>query len=219
MKHLLILALFVFPTVCTAQADNSDFQVWNETSVSFPINDSKTVSALVFGNLRVTDNVSKLSDKRIGFGVEFKTKHNITIFPNYLFRVDTSSNNAKYEHRLRFDITPNFKFKKFSIENRSRFEQHLRLENRKDNTFYRNRTKANIPLKIGGETKFGLFISNETFFDIRNGRLYRNDIGAGFSQKVSPKLSLEYFYQYRHNFDSGTKHINVVGVNLKIKTK
>lgn len=211
----LIGVLILFAGFAQAQTGD-DTQFWNETTVEFPIN--KKVSGIVIGNLRVTDDISDLSDKRIGFAVKFKTKKNITIQPNYIFRVQTAGGRAnRYEHRARLDITPAWEFKNFAIENRSRFEYIFKTNGRDDDTFYRNRTKLKVPITKNDKTIITPFISNETYFDLQNPNVYRNDSVFGISRKFSKNATAEFFYQYRKNFQSGEDHINIVGVNLKFK--
>ncbi len=200
----------------SAQADDSDTQLWNETTLEFPLDaDNKNISGIIIGNLRVTDNISDLSDKRIGFAVKLKAGKNLTIQPSYVFRLQTSSGPNRYEHRMRLDITPKKDFDKLSIENRSRFEHRIKTAGRDDDTFYRNRTKIKIPVKRKDQTLFTPFVSNDTYFDIQNPRVHRNDSVGGISRKFSDSFTADFFYQYRRNFQSGTKHINIAGINLK----
>lgn len=216
-KHIIVfVGILIFSSVSVYSQTGDDTQFWNETTVEFPM--KKNVSGIVIGNLRVTDNISDLSDKRIGFAVKFKTSKNITIQPSYIFRVQTAGGRAnRYEHRARLDITPAFKFKHFAVENRSRFEHRFKTDGRDDDTFYRNRTKLKIPVKKNDKTIVTPFVSNDTYFDLQTPNVYRNDSVLGISREFSKNFTTDFFYQYRRNFQSGTKHINIVGVNLKFK--
>lgn len=221
-KLILITLLTLLITVtCFAQTDDDDIQFWNETTVEFSLhkdqNQKERINGLIIGNLRVTDNISDLSDKRIGFGLKIKATENITITPSYLFRTQTSSGPTRYEHRLRLDIVPKKNWKNFSIENRSRFEHRIKTNGRTDDTFYRNRTKLKFLVKSGDKTIFSPYISNDTYFDLRNVNVYRNDTLGGIERKINKNLTAEFFYQYRRNIQSGTKNIHVIGLNLKFK--
>ncbi len=217
MRHFILGIIFLLPNFAIAQTDNSDFQLWNETSVDFPISREKSITGKVFGNLRATEDASELTDKRIGFGVKFKVSKNVSIAPSYLFRVQTGSDTTRYEHRFRFDVTPSKTFKNVKLENRSRFEHDFKTAGRTDNTFYRNRTKLSFPIKRSGRAKVTPFVSNGTFFDLKNPSVYRNETIGGVGHSITSNFGLEYFYMYRHNFESSTKHVNVVGVNVKFK--
>ena len=220
-KPILITLLTLLFTVSYFAQTDDDIQFWNETTVEFSFkrdqNQKEQINGLVIGNLRVTDNITDLSDKRIGFGLKIKATENITITPSYLFRTQTSSGPNRYEHRLRLDIVPKKSWKNFSIENRSRFEHRIKTSGRTDETFYRNRTKLKIPVKSGDKTIFSPFISNDTYFDLRNVNVYRNDTVGGIERKINKNLTTEFFYQYRRNIQSGTKNIHVIGLNLKFK--
>lgn len=203
----------------TPEPDDDDVQFWNETTVEFPFDpDNKKISGVVIGNLRATNDISDLSDKRIGFAVKYKAKKNLTIVPSYIFRLQTRSGGSnRYEHRLRLDIVPKKSFKNVTVENRNRFEHRFKTAGRDDDSFYRNRTKLKIPVKNDGKTRFTPFVSNDTYFDLQNPRVHRNDSAVGISKKFSKNLTTSFFYQYRRNFQSSTKHINIIGVDLKFK--
>ncbi len=215
---LTLFALFLFSNVVFAQTNSDDTQFWNETTVEFSLGKKrKKLSGIVIGNLRVTNDISDLSDKRIGFAVKYKATKNLTIQPSYIFRVQTSSGPTRYEHRLRLDIIPKASFRSLSVENRSRFEHRFKVNGRDDDTFYRNRTKLKIPIKIRDKTIVTPFVSNDTYFDLQNTRVHRNDSVGGISRKFTDNFAADVFYQYRRNFQSGTKHINIIGINLKFK--
>ena len=217
-KIAFLIVCLLAPGGMAAAQDDDDTQFWNETTVEFPFDaDNKKVSGIVIGNLRFTDDISDLSDKRIGFAVKFKATKNLTIQPSYIFRVQTSSGPNRYEHRARLDITPKKSFDNFSLENRSRFEHRFKMNGRDDDTFYRNRTKIKIPVKNDDKTIFTPFASNDTYFDLQNPRVHRNDTVGGISKKFTKNFTTDFFYQYRRNFQSSTKHINIIGVNFKIK--
>jgi len=212
----LIVSIFISINVVSAQVDDDDTQFWHETTLEIPFN--KKTSGIIIGDLRTTDNISDLSDRRIGFALKYKFHKNLEIKPSYVFRVQPRTGPNRYEHRLRLDITPKKKWKKFSLENRSRFEQRIKTAGRTDNTFYRNRTKIKVPVKNSdGDTSFTPFASNDTYFDLRKTRVHRNDIVGGISKKIQKHLTTVFFYQYRRNFQSSTKHIHIIGVNLKFK--
>ena len=208
-------------SVFTQSTDDTDTQAWNETTLEFSIykdkKDKEKVNGVIIGNLRITDDISDLSDKRIGFGLKIKATKNITITPSYLFRTQTSSGPNRYEHRLRLDVVPKKSFKNFSIENRSRFEHRIKTSGRDDDTFYRNRTKLKIPVKSEEKTIFTPYVSNDTYFDLQNPQVHRNDTVGGISKQFNKNFTTEFFYQYRRNFDSRVKKIHVFGFNLKFK--
>ncbi|NNE98414.1 MAG: DUF2490 domain-containing protein [Pyrinomonadaceae bacterium] len=201
----------------SAQTDNDDTQFWHETKVEFPLDRDKNLSGIIIGNLRISDNITDPADRRIGFAVKYKATKNLTIQPSYIFRNQGRPGSDRFEHRFRLDITPKKSFNSFSIENRSRFEHRAKTAGRNDDTFYRNRTKLKVPVRKNDETLFTPFVSNDTYFDIQNPRVHRNDTVGGISKAFTKSFTTDFFYQYRRNFQSGTKHINVIGVNFNFK--
>lgn len=220
LKILIITAsLFLFNNFAFAQTDENDVQFWNETTFEFLFSKrNEKLSGIVIGNLRFTEDISDLSDKRVGVAIKYKATKNMTVRPSYLFRVQKSSRpKNRYEHRLIFDLTAKKSFKSFSIENRSRFEHRVKTNRRNDDTFYRNRTKFNIPVTKNDEVIFMPSFSNDTFFDLQNTRIYRNDATIGISRKFTKSFTVDFFYQYRRNLQAGKKRISIIGINLKFK--
>ncbi len=216
---LILVPAFLNINISAQTVDDDDTQFWNETTLDFPFSaDNKKIRGLVIGNLRVTDNISNLTDKRLGFGVIYKASKLISITPSYIFRTQTDPvKPIQYEHRIRLDITPKKTFGKFTVENRNRFEHRFKTAKRDDETFYRNQTKVSIPFTKNDKTYFTPFVYNDTYFDLQNPQIHRNDTGGGISRKFSKNLTTEFFYQYRRNFDSRQKIVNIVGINLKFK--
>lgn len=209
---------FVFNTTLSGQTEGIDTQVWNVNTVEFPLDrKNEKLTGLILSDLRVEENVSYLADIRLGFGVNYDATENLSIQSSYLFRTIRSSGSSnRYEHHLRFDVTPAKKFKNFSIDNRFRLEHRIRTGGREDNTFYRNRARLRVPVKSGEKTIVTPFISNDISFDLRNVRVFRNDLSMGINRKINDSISLNLFYQYRRNFQTGTKHENVIGSGFVI---
>ena len=223
---IFLVLLFSVPVFAQIIIDDTDTQLWNETTLEFRIKADKQgkeqVNGVVIGNLRVTDALTNLditnpADKRIGFGLKIKAKKNLTITPSYIFRQVSALGINAYEHRARLDIVPKKSFQNFSIENRSRFEHRFKTNGRDDDTFYRNRTKLKIPVKSRERTIFTPYVSNDTYFDLQNPQVHRNDTVGGVSKKFTKHFTTEVFYQFRRNFDSRLKKIHVIGFNLKFK--
>ena len=135
----------------------------------------------------------------------------------YCGRVGASGRPNRYEHHLRFDFTPKKDFKNYSVDNRSRLEHRIKTGGRNDDTFYRNRTKLKVPIRKDGKTVITPFVQNDIWFDIQNPKVFRNDFASGISRKFTKNFTGDFYYQYRRNFQSGTKHENVIGISLKFK--
>jgi hypothetical protein len=219
---VMLVALLCFSVeIVFAQTDNNDTQVWNLNSIEFPLDkDNEKISGVILTDLRLTDDISDLTDKRVGFGVVYKATKNLTIQGSYMFRVDTAlANTNRYEHHFLFDVTPGKDFKKFSLDNRSRLEHRIKTAGRNDDTYYRNRTRIRIPVKNKDKTVFTPFVWNDTWFDLHKGRVLRNDASAGITKSLNKKVFADFYYLYRRNIQSGTKNENVLGVNFNFKFK
>ncbi len=201
------------------QTDNDDVQVWNQNSFEFPlVKDNDRLSGVVSNDFRVTEDVSNLDDIRFGFAVKYKVTDNLSIAPNYVFRVSRVSGGPdRYQHQLRFDVTPSKKFKNFSVDNRSRFEHRANTGGRDDETYYRNRTRIRVPVKKDGKTLFTPYISTDVWLDIQNPDLFRNDAAAGISRKINDNTSLKVFYNYRHNFQDSPRHEHAIGFGFSFE--
>lgn len=218
---ILIAVLLLSINTAFGQVDNNDTQVWNQNSIEFSLDkDNEKLSGLILTDLRLTKDISKLTDKRIGFGVRYKATDNITVQSSYIFRSDTAlANNNRYEHHFLFDVTPNKNFKNFSLDNRSRLEHRIKTAGRNDDTYYRNRTRIRIPVKSKDKIIFTPFVWNDTWFDLHKGRVLRNDASAGINRRLNKNVAADFYYLYRRNIQSGTKNENVIGVNFNFSIK
>jgi hypothetical protein len=213
----LVFTFFILSvTGIVGQNVDTDKQIWGITTFEFPLDGGhKKLSGELSGELRVTDNISDLTDLRFGFGVEYKAKKNVTIKPSYVFRIQRISNRAnRYEHRLRFDLTPKKEFKNLSLENRNRLEHRIKHIGRNDDTFYRNRTRLRVPLRKNGRTIVTPFVSDDIWFDLQNAMIFRNDLSGGLSRKVTDNFSADFFYRHRQNFRPGTKDEKIFGIKI-----
>ena len=219
-KGILVLFCTILLAASTAYGqEGTDTQVWNLNSIQIPLDrDNEKLSGVILTDLRLTGNVSDLSDKRVGFGVQYKATDNITVQGSYIFRQQDIPGDApdNYEHHLLIDVTPAKKFKNFAIANRNRFEHRIRLNERDDKTFYRNLTRLDVPIKKDGKEIIAPFVFNEPWIEIQDGQFFRNDLAAGVRKRFNKNVATDFYYLYRRDFQSGTKHINAIGVNFVI---
>lgn len=227
MKLLLILLITVSSSIAAfpqSTLPDSDFQVWNETTLAFPVIKSKDkngktvdqLSLLLFGVLRLGQNRLYPVDKRIGVGFDARINGNFSFSPTYLYRAGQPFRNRnEYEHRLRFDVSYDKKWKKFSIKDRARIEYRFR-NSRQDTVRFRNKFTLRVPVNKDGKELFAPFVAEESFYDFQAKTWSSNEFSIGISKKLTSSLSSEFFYLLRNN-RTGLKTINVVGVNLKFR--
>ncbi|HVG39461.1 MAG TPA: DUF2490 domain-containing protein [Pyrinomonadaceae bacterium] len=160
MEKLFLLLLAVFSCLSpvlsqTSETDNLDNQFWNETQLVFPLvkkddESGETIDKLslfVNGNLRVGRNISRLTDKRIGFGFDYTLNKYVSLTPSYIYIAQQSAAGVnEYESRLRFAVNLANSWKKFSLDDRNLVEYRFR-NSRSDSVRYRNRLRFRFPIK------------------------------------------------------------------------
>lgn len=204
---------------------DSDFQVWNETTLTVPViktkdssgKESDKLSLLLLGTLRLGQNRLFPVDMRVGAGFDLKLNKYFSFSPTYVYRRGEPLRNRKeFEHRLRFDLTVGNKWKRFSLRNRNRLEYRVR-HSRSDSVRYRNKTTFAFPVTVNKKEIFSPFVSEEFYYDFTAKEFTTNEISAGITRKLNSKASADFFY-VRRDFSSGQiRHLNGVGVNLKFR--
>lgn len=204
---------------------DSDFQVWNETVLSFPVIKTKDVagkesdklSILAIGVIRLGQNRLFPVDGRVGAGFDLKLNKYWSITPTYVYRRAEPLRGIKeFEHRIRFDVTAVKKWKHFSLKDRNRLELRIR-HFRGDTVRFRNKVTFAVPITSDGKEIVTPFVADEVYYDFTAKEFTTNEISAGISKKLSKNTSADFFWA-RRDFRSGQiRHLNAVGVNLKIR--
>lgn len=229
IKYIFLIGLFIFSCAesfsQTAAPPKDDVQFWSETSVSFPLlkktdekgKQSEKIGFFLNGTLRFGGNVSRLADKRIGFGFDFFVHKNITLSTSYFYRAAEPYRNRKeFEHRVRFDVSLGKSWSRFSIRDRNRIEYRIR-NSTADSVRYRNKFQLNVPVTKRQKTILTPFVATEPFYDFRQRAWTRNEFSAGVSRKINDNLTADFFYLLQNNRGNVLRTINVFGVNLKVK--
>ena len=219
-----LIVLFLFVGSTHAQAPG-DFQVWNETTLVFPVlktkdhhgKDVDRLSLLTLGTLRLGQNRLYPVDVRAGAGFDLRLNKYFNFSPTYVYRRGEALRNRKeYEHRLRLDLTVGNKWKNFSIKDRSRFEFRVR-NSRGDSARYRNKFTFAFPVKFRDKEIFSPFVADEWYYDFTAKEFSTNEVNAGISRKLTNNTSADIFY-VRRDFNNGQlRYLNGIGVNLKIR--
>lgn len=219
----LLLLLSLFSTLAVS-AQDTDFQVWNETTFIIPfIREKKDgekpvtkVSLLVFGTLRLGQNRLFPVEKRVGAGLDIRLNKYFKFTPTYVYRASEARRGRReFEHRLRYDFTMEKKWNSFSLKDRHRIEHRIR-NSRSNSVRYRNKLTLKIPIKRDGKELFAPFGSEEIFYDLTDSRFTGNRNSAGISRKLSPTVSADFYYVFSYSRFSLPKYVHGVGVDLKI---
>lgn len=220
----MLFVLAASTTLVHAQAP-SDFQVWNETTLVFPVvktNDKggkevDKLSILTFGVLRLGQNRLYPVDARVGAGFDLRLNKYFNFSPTYVYRRGEALRNRKeFEHRLRFDLTVGNKWKNFSLRDRSRVEYRIR-NSRQDSVRYRNKFTFAFPVRYKDKEIFSPFVADEWYYDFTAKEFSTNEISAGITRKLNKNTTADFFY-VRRDFNNGQlRSLNGVGVNMKIR--
>jgi len=221
---LKLLVLCISPGLAQTP-DNNDTQFWNETTVTFPLikkkdESGKTTEKLSFfinGNIRFRENMSRFSDERAGFGLVYKHNKYVSFTPSYLYAAQQPAPGRNlYESRLRMAVTFENRWKNFSIDDRNLVEYRFRNSSA-DSVRYRNRLRFVYPLVKNDKEIVAPFVQEEVFYDFREKAFSRSDLVLGVTRKLSSNVSADFFYQWQANRSGSPKHLNILGVNFKIK--
>jgi hypothetical protein len=218
--------LLTFSQLATSQTlPDSDFQIWNETVLSFPVikkvdadgKETDKLSLLVLGVVRLGQNRLYPVDARVGAGFDLKLNKYWSFSPTYVYRRGEPLRDRKeFEHRLRFDLTVGHKWKHFSLKDRSRLEYRVR-NSRSDSVRYRNKFTFAFPVKVNDKEIFSPFVADEFYYDFTAKDFTTNEISAGITRKLSKNTSADIFWA-RRDFSSGQiRSLNAIGVNVKIR--
>ncbi|MGI8640956.1 MAG: DUF2490 domain-containing protein [Pyrinomonadaceae bacterium] len=229
MKRFILpifFAVISFSTVTFSQTRpiKSDFQIWNDTSVTFPLKKSKDkkgkdfdrMTVSINGTLRFGRNASRPVDERIGFGFNYRLNKYISFVPDYLYRGYQPFQGRKdFESRFRFAVVLENKWKYFSLNDRNQIEYRLR-NSRQDSVRYRNRFRLNVPVTKDKKELFTPFVSDEPYYDFQAHHWTRNEFFAGIGKRFNKNFAADIFYLLV-NDKSFPKTVNGIGVNLRFK--
>lgn len=209
----------------TPATENTDYQLWNEAQLIFPLlktsdasgKTTDKLSLFLSANLRMGRNIRHLVDERIGFGFDYKYNKHVSIAPSYLYMAQQPAKGIKqYESRLRFAVSFANSWRKFSVDDRNLVEYRFR-NNRSDSVRYRNRLRFLYPIKKDKKELFVPFAANEIFYDFQARAFSRNELSLGLTRKLHQNAATDFFYLLQINKSGFPKQVNVFGVNLKIK--
>ncbi len=195
-----------------AQTGQSDTQSWNDFQLSAPL--SKKIDFNLVGTFRFGDNIQKLVDRRVAVGFTFKAGKYLLFAPSYTnISTNSPTGRSATENRLSFASTVRVPFGKQIISDRNLFERRWRTINA---TRYRNRLQFEHPFNIG-KFAFGLFTSDEVFYDWSFNHWVRNRFIVGGSKTINKKLTLDVYFMRQNDGRTHPGDLNIIGTILRIK--
>lgn len=197
-----------------------DTQMWNDVQVAVAL--SKEVDFNLYTTLRFGRDVTHLIDRRAGAGFTFKVGKYLRQAPDFLslssWFLSISTRPAEgrkgNENRLHFNATLRYPFKKFALSDRNQFEHRIRFP--QSTTRYRNRLQIDYPAKLN-DGQFGLFASDEIFYDWSVDEWVRNRFTAGVSRRFNKHFTGDLYYMRQNDARSRPGDLHVIGVAYKIR--
>ncbi len=211
----MILFSGTYLTAQTAQQDDEDLQQWNDVQLTVPM--TKKFDFFLTGTGRITNNVQRFNEGRVGLGYVWKANKSFSVSPSYLYiRVRNSALRFRNEHRLVLAASYKFPTKKFGLSHRSQFEFRIR-QGQQNSWRYRPSLKLelNIPERFIPKAKF--FVNEEPFYVSTTNKFSRNRISAGISKTVNKNLSVDLYYLRQNDGFSHPGDLHVLGTSWKFK--
>jgi len=222
MRHFLkcvnaaIILGFLIQTVFAQSSradDDDDFQSWNDLNVTVAV--GSRVDLLFPANFRLTRNLGRFNQGRIGAGIAIKAHKRFTVTPSYSFtRTRNSAGTFRTENRFQLRAVYRFPISRFGLYHRSQLEYRKRLPRKS----WRYRPSITLEKEFSKSFARGFkaFVTEEPFYDSAYGRFSRNRLTVGLSKSLSNTFSVELNY-LRQDDISNPRVVHVIGTALKIK--
>ncbi|MCP4652718.1 MAG: DUF2490 domain-containing protein [Candidatus Omnitrophica bacterium] len=213
---IIFLGFILIGTMSVLAHASGDVKYFSTYTFSCEINDDFSIFFQPEG--RMYDDLNVFSYYHFRLGGIYEASKNLKYGLTYRFARSRSLADVwSSENRIELDLTPKFTIGNFKISDRSRFEYRM-LHSRQDKWRYRNNLTLSTTANIGKHS-FSPYVSNEIYIDFDNNVFNTNWSTAGFSKKLSDKVSLNVFYRLesiriKHNeWDTN----NIFGTNLTLK--
>jgi len=209
--YLLLCALSV---LASAQAIQSDNQIWSDVQLAIPL--TKQFDFNLLGTLRLGRDISRPVDERFGLGFTFRWGKYFTVSPNYLhIEMQPFRGRKVWEERLTVPVTLRFALEKWRFSDRNQVERRLR-NNGVRSTRYRNRFQVEHPV---GSSKLALslFVADEVFYDWSLDRWVRNRFSVGGIKVFNKHYTQEFYYLRQNDGLSLPGDLNVIGTTLRFR--
>jgi hypothetical protein len=197
-----------------------DTQMWNDVQVAVAL--SPEVDFNLYTTFRFGRDITHLVDRRAGAGFTFKAgkyvkqPSDFLSFASWFLSIATRPVEGRKgnETRLHFNATLRYPFKKIALSDRNQFEHRIRFP--QSTTRYRNRLQLEYPAKLK-DGQFGLFASDEVFYDFSVNDWVRNRFSVGVSRRFNKYFTGDLYYLRQNDARSRPGDLHVIGVTYKIR--
>ena len=214
---------------CTGVADyaqsrppvpETDTQVWNDLQVAVPV--TKLVEFNLFGTFRFGRDVTHLVDRRVGGGFSYragrlvKQNDNFLTLAGWYLNIATRPAEGRKgtENRLNFAATVRFPLGKLTVSDRNLFERRVRSP--QSSTRYRNRLQIDYPVRLK-DGQFGVFASDEVFYDWSAKDWVRNRFTVGVSRRFNKYFTGDVYYMRQNDGRSRPGDLHVIGLTYRVR--
>ncbi len=206
------LLLCALSSLASAQAIQSDNQLWTDVQLAVPM--TKNIDFNMLGTLRLGRDISRPVDERVGVGFTFRWGKYVTLSPNWLqIGMQPFPGRKVWESRVTLPVTLRFAAEKWRFSDRNQFERRWRNNGAKS-WRYRNRFQVEHPV---GSSKLGLslFVADEVFYDWSIDRWVRNRFSIGGIKVFNKHYTQEFYYLRQNDGVSLPGDLNVIGTTLR----
>lgn len=208
------LLLCALSGLASAQAIQSDNQVWSDVQLAVPV--AKNFDFNVLGTLRLGRDISRPVDERFGVGFTFRWGKYFSASPSYLhIEMQPFRGRKVWEERLTVPATLRFTADKFRLSDRNQFERRFR-NNGVKSWRYRNRFQVEHPVG-SAKLALSLFVADEVFYDWTIERWVRNRFSVGGIKVFNKHYTQEFYYLRQNDGVSQPGDLNVIGTTLRFR--
>lgn len=198
----------------TNQPDDTDFQSWNDLSVTIGL--SKKIDLYIPFTLRLANNVRSFGEGKAGAGIVIKPTKRLAITPYYQYiRSRNAAGVYRTENRYLLRGVYKFPTKGFGLSHRSQYE--YRDRNGRNSWRYRPSVTIDKPLPEKWIKDAKVFATEEVFYDSAAGRFSRNRLSFGVNKSLSKNLSVDLYYLRQDDSVSHPGTVHAIGTGWKLK--
>jgi hypothetical protein len=208
------------PAQAPAPVPEEDTQLWNDLQVAVALGEK--VDFNLFGTLRFGRDVTHLVDRRVGVGFTFRVGEYLKQPADFLslaawhLNLITRPGEGRKgnEHRLNLAATLRFPAGKLGLSDRNLFERRVRSP--LSSTRYRNRFQLDYPAKLK-DGQFGVFASDEVFYDWSVDEWVRNRFAAGLTRRFNRHFTADVYYMRQNDARSRPGDLHVLGLTYRLR--
>lgn len=218
----IVLVISGFFTVVHSQTVTprfgTDFQIWNETQLIFPLNKKKDLNFAIWMVGRFGNDVRTVTDARIGGLLTKKVNKHVTLGAGYLYRYSNPTFvRRRYESRYVGQAIFTLPLgNKFTLVNREQVQYENRYS-RLNAVVIRSKVTLKREIELA-KKKFEPFVSFEPFYDTRLHAIARYREQIGFSHKFNSQFTADFYYVRQDETGNHTRPgtLNGIGTSFKV---